>query len=119
MADFEVVASLHELSEGVPKLVVVRGRELLLLRWRDEVVALRNICPHQLQPLQAGSVRPYASSSVPGEVVMDSADPVLVCPVHGWQYRLRDGQCPHDPRMRIRKYEVAINEGQISVAVGR
>jgi nitrite reductase/ring-hydroxylating ferredoxin subunit len=111
--------SVADLEEGRPKVVKVKGREIVVVQWRDEVHAVRNICPHQTQSFKGAHVRP-AFASTPGGVgglVMDEHEPVLVCPVHTWSFNLRSGQCTVDESLRIRRYDTAIEDGRVLIDV--
>ena len=52
--------------------------------------AVDNVCPHQRAPLSAGRLE--------GEYV--------VCPLHGWRWRLRDGKADFHGDPPIGSYEV-------------
>jgi nitrite reductase (NADH) small subunit len=111
--------SVAELQEGRPKVVKVKGREITVVQWRDEVHAVRNICPHQTQSFKDAHVRPAfgAKPGGVGELAMDQSEPVLVCPVHTWSFNLRSGQCTVDESLRIRRYDTAIEDGRLLIDV--
>jgi nitrite reductase (NADH) small subunit len=114
---FEEVCALAELDEGRPRIVKLKGRDIVLVRWHGEVHAVRNICPHQTQSFARANIRPSFAAARVGELVVDTAEPVLVCPVHGWSFRLRSGQCTVDESLRIRSYAIAIEDGRVLVDV--
>jgi nitrite reductase (NADH) small subunit len=39
----------------------------------------------------------------------------FVCPWHGWEYDLRTGECATDRRLRLRRYEVVVRDGEVFV----
>ena len=45
----------------------------------------------------------------------DDDDPHIVCPWHGWEYRLLTGECAPDPSLRLKSYEVVERDGGIYV----
>ena len=45
----------------------------------------------------------------------DDGDPRIVCPWHGWEYRLLTGECAPDPSLRLKSYEVVERDGGIYV----
>lgn len=115
-------ARIDELAEGVPKVVRVEGRDLVLVRWRERVFALRNVCPHESQSFTGGVARGrYCGTGVPGELRVDDSRPVLVCPWHTWEYELESGSSTTDSRFRVRSYPVSVVAGEVfvEVAVGR
>ena len=111
--------AVEELKEGLPVVVKVKGREITVIQWRDEVHAVRNICPHQTQSFKGAHVRPGFTSKPGGvgELVMEQGEPVLICPVHTWSFNLRSGQCTVDESLRIRRYETAIEDGRLLIDV--
>jgi nitrite reductase (NADH) small subunit len=58
-------------------------------------VALGNICPHRGGPLAEGAIE----------------DGRLVCPWHGWEFNLANGQCINRPGASVKVFELAI-EGE-------
>jgi hypothetical protein len=40
---------------------------------------------------------------------------VLRCPRHGWEFDVRDGQCPDDPAMRVAVYDAEVRDGRVLV----
>ena len=63
---------------------------------------LENSCPHRGAALAEGLVR----------------DGEVICPWHGWHYRLADGECSSLPgSMPARAYQVRVDDGQVLVHV--
>ncbi|MBJ7599481.1 MAG: hypothetical protein DLM67_18175 [Candidatus Nephthysia bennettiae] len=113
----EDVCSLEELAEGRPTVVKLKGREIAIIRWRDEVHAVRNICPHQTQSFSCANVRPNFTAGHVGGLAVDVADPVMVCPVHTWSFHLKTGRCTVDESLRIRRYETVVQDGRLLIDV--
>jgi nitrite reductase/ring-hydroxylating ferredoxin subunit len=115
------LAALDELVEGRPHVVQAGGRELGLVRWRDAVYAIRNVCPHMGARLCAGTVTAQLLSDGPrAPVAVDAGRPVISCPWHGWTYEIATGGSLVDPaRFRVRSYPVAIVDGRVLVDLGR
>jgi nitrite reductase/ring-hydroxylating ferredoxin subunit len=115
---FVDVAALSDLEEAVPLAVRVGRREVVLVRWRDEVFALRNVCPHQSQPLTEGRARAQIKGGgAPGEFRIVEDEPVIFCPWHYYEYELRTGNCPIDPAIRVRTYPVQIDGSRVLLEV--
>jgi nitrite reductase (NADH) small subunit len=115
-AKWSEVARLDQLLEGRPTIVRAKGKEIALTLWRGEVFALRNICPHQTQSFAGGRTRVRLTGTV-GQVDVVDGDPMLICPWHTWPFRLRTGECPIDPSLRVKAYGVEVRDGTVLVAV--
>jgi nitrite reductase (NADH) small subunit len=130
------IARLEELQEGKARSFEAAGRSILVLRWKGEVFALRNICPHQSQAFDEGYARAWvygqptacpAAGAAPGGVgegswgfVVDSDVPVIQCPWHRWEFRFEDGRCATDPHFRVRAYRTEVDEdGTVYVDTAR
>jgi nitrite reductase/ring-hydroxylating ferredoxin subunit len=118
MASVVDVGAIDELPDR--KIVSVRAgdREIVLVRWDDEVFALRNICPHMSAPLTTGKVMAYFTGSVAGgeiELELEQETPVLTCPWHKYEFALKDGHCLTNAGLRVRSYPVTVEDGRVLV----
>jgi nitrite reductase/ring-hydroxylating ferredoxin subunit len=111
------VTALDELQEGVPKVFKVRGRAIVLVRWHEEVHALRNVCPHQTQSFEHGFVRPLVIAGQEVGTFSLTEAGLLVCPWHAWEFGLDDGRCVTSDRYRVRRYDVTVRDGDVLVAM--
>jgi 3-phenylpropionate/trans-cinnamate dioxygenase ferredoxin subunit len=122
------VAAANDLREGVGAVVVAEGREIMVVRWRGEVYAVRNICPHQSAPFSIAnrvSARGapvvhagVSGASTFGELERDD-EAFLTCPWHTWSFSLRDGTCTVDPGLRVKTYRVVIENGKVYLDMGK
>jgi nitrite reductase (NADH) small subunit len=101
MAEFVKVASLAELAPGSAKAVEVAGTTIALFNVDGTVFALDNTCLHQGGPLGEGMLE--------GEVV--------TCPWHMWEYNVRTGENVEDASLKVKRYDVQVENGDIKVAV--
>jgi nitrite reductase/ring-hydroxylating ferredoxin subunit len=109
------ITTVDALEEGIPTVFRAQGREFVLVRWRDRVFALRNVCPHQAQSFEHGFVRDHvAAGATVGDVAV-TGDGVLVCPWHCFEYWLENGRCVADDNLRLRTYDVEIRDGHVTV----
>jgi nitrite reductase/ring-hydroxylating ferredoxin subunit len=109
------VTTLDELPEGVPTEFRAAGRNVVLVRWRERVYALRNICPHMSNSFVGGLVGGRAAGPVGGHAFVDD-DPVMTCPWHQFEFVLDDGRCLTDANLRIATYAVSQGtDGTVSV----
>lgn len=107
------VGSVEDFPDGVPRLVRVNARGVVVVKWRTSLFALRNVCPHQSQRLHTGTVCREVTASVDGELAF--GEPVLVCPWHNWPFALRTGRCTVDPHKRVRSFDVRVERGRVIV----
>lgn len=125
------VASTAELSEGLPTVFRVQDREVVITRWRGQFYALRNVCAHRMVPFSKsgyvgeegrrmrGHVENFVTGGeVIGEWQVRDDVPVIRCPWHSWQYRLTDGGCMSEPKLRVKSYNVIIQDDKIFLEMG-
>jgi nitrite reductase/ring-hydroxylating ferredoxin subunit len=108
------VAKLDELPDREVTPVRLEGREIVLARLGDAVYAVHGICPHMNQSFVLGQVRGRVSGR-PGDPQFDLEEPVITCPWHQFEYQLVDGRCVVDKRLRIRTFEVVLDDGKVFV----
>ena len=101
MTEFVKVANLSDIAPGTAKAVEVAGRTIALFNVDGAVYALDNTCLHQGGPLGEGTLE--------GDVVS--------CPWHMWEYNVRTGEKVGHPELKVSKYEVQVENGEIKVAV--
>jgi nitrite reductase/ring-hydroxylating ferredoxin subunit len=114
------VGRSDEFRDGEVSVVRAAGREIGIVRWRDRLYAVRNVCPHESGPLCLGKVLEWTiGGDQLGDVEASEERPVLVCPWHGWEFDLATGDAVADPSMRVRTYPVSEADGAVAVAVAR
>lgn len=113
-------AAVADVQEAKPHVVEVGKRQIVLVRWNGEVIALRNICPHHSQSFAKGIVRGQYRSSGVGKFELAASDSAaLICPHHRWQFDVSEGFCLTDPTYRIRRYKTKIEGDRVLVDMGR
>ena len=110
---------LPSVPEGGVVGLVVDGVSVALVRWRDELFALRDVCPHQQGQVCRGFVRPVLESEEVGEAAVDRERGVIICPWHRWEYDLRTGVGLRRERFRLRTYRVEVVDGRLYIDLGR
>ena len=110
------ITSLNELPPGARKLVTVAGKAIGVFNGTGQIVAVQNICPHELAPICVGRVDGTTLESQPGQMIWGRDGEILACPWHGWEFDLLTGQCLTD-RRRLRQFEVKIVDETIFIAV--
>ncbi len=93
------IVRLHDLPQRAPKRFLVDGVELVLVRDHHTVHALYGRCPHRLAPLSDAIVEQDR----------------LVCPHHGWDFRLDSGISEGVPGESVHRFTIAIDEDLVWV----
>lgn len=101
MANFVKVAKREEIPNRRGKLVKVEGKDIAVLNADGQFFAVDNACPHRNGPLSEGET--YGTK--------------VVCPWHGYEYELTDGQCVDFPEVKIGCYQVKVEGDDILVSV--
>jgi 3-phenylpropionate/trans-cinnamate dioxygenase ferredoxin component len=96
------VASLAEIPAGGLKRVEVGGVAIALARVGDTVHAINDLCAHRGGPLSDGKL----------------SGTRLACPLHGWMYDVRTGECTF-PRngARVASYPVRVEGDDVWIDV--
>lgn len=101
MPRFVTVARVEDVLPGSVATVRVDDEEIALANVDGGFYATQAACIHLQGPLGDGSLE----------------GPVLTCPWHGWQYDVRSGENEFDRAIRLRTYEVRVENGEVRVAV--
>lgn len=96
MSELVEVSQVDELAPGHGKLVRVKGHDIALFNVEGAFYAIGNSCPHSRGPLAKG--RLFGTT--------------VVCPWHGSQFDVTNGQCRSAPATKdVDNYPVHV-EGQ-------
>ncbi len=107
-----VVAAVQDLPVGQRKVLVIRGREIVVLNHEGEYFALLNRCPHEGGRLACGKLVGLVQSSEPGQYQYSRRGELLKCPWHGWEFDIRTGQSWCDPStVKARSYPTVVEAG--------
>ena len=100
-APFVTVARADEVPAGSVTTAYAGSEPIALAHVDGRFYAAQGECPHLRGPLGEGRVD----------------DCVLTCPWHGWQFDLRTGENVFDLAIRLKTYEVRVEDGEVKVAV--
>ncbi|QQX89512.1 Rieske (2Fe-2S) protein (plasmid) [Cupriavidus necator] len=93
-----LVGPPESLAPGVRKLVFLPdGQSAIVLNLGGQFFAMENSCPHAGASLAGGSC----------------VEHIISCPAHGLRFDIRNGQCTASPSLRIRTYEVVMEDKQL------
>jgi nitrite reductase/ring-hydroxylating ferredoxin subunit len=120
--DEHLIGTVAEFPVGKHRVVNVAGREIGVFNIRGEFFALPNICPHQTGPLCTakkliGSLDARPEGDWKREWVHDGE--VIACPWHGLEYHVPTGQCLAFPHIRLRRYDVRVEDEQVVIRLPR
>ncbi len=93
------VATFGDLPEKEPTHGQVRGTDLVLVRYGDEVSVLYGRCIHRGALLSDGFVDGHN----------------LICGVHNWDYRYDTGVSEYAPSERLHKFKHALHQGDVYI----
>lgn len=93
------ICALGELGDGDIRPVEIGDREALIARDGDKVFALSRRCLHQGADLTEGIISRAS----------------ILCPQHGWRFKLATGQQDVAPQNCLITYAVVVDDGQIYV----
>ena len=115
-----IIAALTEdVLEGGRVVVDVQGTEIGIFRLDGRLYAWENRCAHFGGPVCQGVLMNRVVERLDGEKrsLGDDFDDQLhiVCPWHGYEYDIRTGEHPADPKARLRPIDVEEREGEILV----
>jgi Ferredoxin subunits of nitrite reductase and ring-hydroxylating dioxygenases len=111
-----------ELEEGTVRVVAIGDVEIGLIRHKGDCFAYQNICPHQGGPVCDGLLMPQVEDVIDGDgrficQKFNEDGLHIVCPWHGYEYKVTTGEHAVDPAVRLRKYEISERQGGIYVTL--
>jgi nitrite reductase (NADH) small subunit len=101
MPEFTPIAALNAVPVGSGITVHAAGRNVALFNLDGEIHALNGICPHKGGPL--------------GEGFCENGR--VYCPLHGWQFDIRTGDCIDRPDKPAERLAVRVSGEMIEVAL--
>jgi nitrite reductase/ring-hydroxylating ferredoxin subunit len=114
------VCAVEEIPDNGGVLADVGDREVGVFRYKGKLLAYDNRCIHQGGPICTGEllgatkVRLSDHKEVVG-VTLDEDEMRIVCPWHGWEYDLATGEAAHDRGIRLRRFEVTVEDGIVYI----
>jgi nitrite reductase/ring-hydroxylating ferredoxin subunit len=99
------------------EIVTVKGMEIGIYEVAGKYYAWRNVCPHAAAPVCAGKVTGTRLPSDVYEYICGRDREILRCPWHGWEFDLLTGKHLVDETVKLRGFEVVIEEEEICVLV--
>jgi nitrite reductase (NADH) small subunit len=99
---FVTVARVEDVPPGTVRTVRAGEEEIALAHCGGGFYATQGHCLHLKGPLGEGRL---------------DGDCLLTCPWHGWQYDVRTGENDFDLAIKLRTYDVQVENGEVRVRV--
>lgn len=115
------IGAFDEFEDRAMRTVEIRGMEIGVCRWGDEVFVFRPTCPHEGAPLCSGFLQKKLSATLVDEeptLEVGEDSPVVLCPWHRWEFDLRSGEAAW-PGFKMRTYRATVEDGRVLVSMGR
>lgn len=118
MAD-HIVGPIADFPPGSHKVVKVRNLNLGVFNIDGELHALPNICPHQFGPLAEGTVNGtmVCNAETDWQHAWLRDGEILTCPWHGIEFDITTGVSLVSPKLRVRRYAVSVQDGQVVITL--
>jgi len=110
------ITQVNDLPPGERKLITVNNRSIGVFNTGTQIVAILNICPHELAPLCLGKVGGTTLPSKPGEFIWGRDNEIIRCPWHGWEFDLLTGDCLTDKR-KVKRFTTIVEDEKIYIEV--
>jgi NAD(P)H-dependent nitrite reductase small subunit len=101
MAEWVRVCRVDEIPHGRGRTCETSGLRIAVFRVEDSVVVLSDRCPHEGGSLGQGWVE----------------DGEVVCPLHRWRFKLKDGRCTTMRGNGVHRFPVVIRDNDVWVQV--
>jgi nitrite reductase (NADH) small subunit len=111
------VAPASAIPPGTHLVVKVGRREIGIFNIDGTLYALPNLCTHQLGPLCRGKVSGtiVCTRETNWKLQWGYEGEIVTCPWHGMEYHIPTGTCLAFPEIRLRSYEVWMEDEQVKV----
>lgn len=105
------ICKVAELPPATRKIVEVDGKSIGVFNVKGQFYALLNYCPHKGGPVCSGPITGTPLTTDKFEFIYGYEDELVRCGWHGWEFEIASGQALIDPKMRVRTYNVTIENG--------
>ena len=99
MAEYIKVAKYDDIPGVSGKKVKVNGKYIALFKYKKQIYAIQNNCPHQGADLTEGRVK----------------DGKAVCSLHSWAFDLETGAFSGNENIRIPTYETKVENNEVYI----
>ena len=101
VSEYTTVAKVESIAEGRGQSFHVKDRLVAVFRTHEGYFAIDDLCPHMGASLAEGDVE----------------EGVVSCPWHAWRFCVKEGTWCDNPRIKIDRFDVRVQDGFIQVRV--
>ena len=117
-----IIGSVSEFSDPGRKIIGFEGFEVAIFKLDGEFFAYLNQCPHMGGPACQGKMIAKVEEIIADDrtskgMAFSKTKLHVACPWHGFEFDIRTGVHPGNPRARLRKIDVAVSEGEVMISV--
>jgi nitrite reductase (NADH) small subunit len=121
MPDINIGATT-EFSDPGRKIIGFDRFEVAVFKLDGEFFAYLNQCPHMGGPACQGKMLAKVEEVIADDktskgMAFSKTRMHVVCPWHGFEFDIRTGIHPGNPRARLRKMDVRVSDGDVLVTV--
>jgi nitrite reductase/ring-hydroxylating ferredoxin subunit len=112
-----IIGPASDFPPGSHRLVEIRNIAIGIFNVAGVLYALPNVCPHQAGPLCAGTINGtmIRNAETGWRHAWVRNGEILTCPWHGIEFDIRTGRALASPRLRVRQYPVAVEDGLVKI----
>ena len=116
------IGTTTEFSDPGRKIIGFDRFEVAVFKLDGEFFAYLNQCPHMGGPACQGKMLAKVEEVIADDktskgMAFSKTRMHVVCPWHGFEFDIRTGQHPGNPRARLRKMDVRVFDGDVLVTV--
>jgi nitrite reductase/ring-hydroxylating ferredoxin subunit len=120
MAEY-YAGNVSEYADGDRRVIVCGDIEVGFFKIGETFYAWHNRCAHRAGPVCQGRmmnrvIEPVAADRTVRAMAYDD-DRNIVCPWHGYEYSIKTGVNQGNPRLRLKKADISIRDGEVYVRV--
>ena len=114
------VANAGAMAEGERLIVAIGDDEVGVFRHKGRFFAYSNFCLHSGGPACEGLIIAKVEEAIAPDqtskgLFFSDEETHFVCPWHGYEYNIENGECAADRSIRLRSYDVVERDGKILV----
>jgi nitrite reductase/ring-hydroxylating ferredoxin subunit len=116
------VGPAEEIAEGGRKVVQCGDAEIGIFRFKGELYAWHNQCPHRMGPVCQGRLynkvtEPFDEIGKVRTLQYDEDCMHIVCPWHGYEFDVTTGKNEATKLFRLRPATLKVEDGEVHVVL--